>query len=103
MYEHLVTFKFKEDISEEKKKELLDLLHGFKGVIPGMVDMSAGFNETKETENIHGYSLGLRVTFEDQLSLDQYGPHPAHQQFVQALDGLIDNVIGVDYPIRNSL
>lgn len=99
MFEHLVIFKFNSAITKEHEQALLDKLLTFKQTIPGIIDLSAGLNVTEETDNIHGYSLGLRVTFESQEALRQYGPHPAHQDFVNALDGLLDNVVVVDYPI----
>ncbi|WP_029192823.1 Dabb family protein [Paenibacillus harenae] len=98
MYEHLVVFKFNTSITPAKQQELLDQLLAFRGRIPGIADLSAGINVTEETDNIHGYTLGLRVTFEDQASLSAYGPHPVHQQFVKSLDGLLENVVVVDYP-----
>jgi len=98
MYEHLVVFKFNTNITPAKQQELLDQLLAFRGRIPGILDISAGLNETEEVENIHGYSLGLRVTFEDLASLRSYGPHPLHQEFVKSLDGILENVIVVDYP-----
>ena len=97
MFEHLVLFKFKAALSPQKENELLQALHAFKEVIPGIISLSAGMNVTEEVANIHGYSLGLRVTFADQEALRLYGPHPAHQNFVQKLDGLVENVIVVDY------
>lgn len=100
MFEHLVVFKFKESISQDAEKNLLRMLLDFKGKkIPGIVDLSAGLNVTGEVENRHGYSLGLRVTFENMEALQEYGPHPVHQEFVSALDGLLDNVVVVDYPM----
>lgn len=99
MFEHLVSFKFKKHLQPQQEKELLDALHAFRNVIPGIVELSAGVNMTEEVENIHGYTLGLRVTFQDQESLRQYGPHPVHQQFVRMLDGILDSVVVVDYPI----
>ncbi|MBC8081536.1 MAG: Dabb family protein [Gorillibacterium sp.] len=99
MYEHLVLFKFKSALSPEKENELLHLLHAFKEVIPGIVSLTAGINTTEEVDHSQGYSLGLRVTFEDQEALRQYGPHPVHQDFVKLLDGLVENVIVVDYSI----
>lgn len=98
MYEHLVVFKFNTNITPAKQQELLDQLLAFRGRIPGILDISAGLNETEEVENIHGYSLGLRVTFEDLASLRSYGPHPVHQEFMKSLDGILENVIVVDYP-----
>ncbi|MFC5652948.1 Dabb family protein [Paenibacillus solisilvae] len=102
MFEHLVIFKFNSSMTKEHEQLLLGKLLAFKQTIPGIIDMSAGLNVTEETDNIHGYSLGLRVTFESQEALRQYGPHPAHQDFVKALDGLLDNVVVVDYPIANA-
>lgn len=98
MYEHLVVFKFKTIVTPRKQQELLDQLLAFRDRIPGILDISAGINVTEETENIHGYTLGLRVSFADLVSLRSYGPHPVHQEFVESLDGLLENVIVVDYP-----
>lgn len=98
MYEHLVIFKFNAGVSEEKQQELVNQLLAFRGQIPGICEISAGLNVTEETENIKGFTLGLRVTFEDLDSLRNYGPHPVHQAFVKALDGILADVIVVDYP-----
>jgi hypothetical protein len=99
MYEHMVTFKFNQTLNPQIEKQLLDTLMSFKGSIPGIVELTAGVNVTDETANIHGYTLGLRVTFKDKEALNQYGPHPVHQQFVKLLDGIMDSVIVMDYPI----
>lgn len=98
MYEHLVVFKFNTGITPPKQQELLSQLHRFQDRIPGILDISAGINVTEEKENAHGYTLGLRVTFDSLESLRSYGPHPVHQEFVKSLDGLLENVIVVDYP-----
>jgi hypothetical protein len=100
MFEHLVSFKFKEKLDPQKEMELIESLLSFKNQIPGIIELTAGVNETEEIDNVQGYTLGLRVTFEDRESLRQYGPHPLHQQFVKSLDGIIENVIVIDYPIK---
>ncbi|KKI89879.1 stress protein [Bacillus sp. SA1-12] len=99
MYEHIVTFKFNENITPEIEQELLKQLKDFKGKIPGILELTAGINMTEETEQIQGYTLGLRVTFESKQALNDYLPHPVHQAFVSSLSGIIDNVIVVDYEI----
>lgn len=99
MYEHLVIFKFNEHINPAQQQQLLDQLLAFRHQIPGITDMSAGINVTEEIANIRGYTLGLRVTFENLEALRAYGPHPVHQAFVKSLDGMLDNVIVVDYSI----
>lgn len=98
MYEHLVVFKFNTSITPPEQQELLGQLLRFQDRIPGILDISAGINVTEEKENVHGYTLGLRVTFDSLESLRSYGPHPVHQEFVKSLDGLLENVIVVDYP-----
>jgi hypothetical protein len=99
MYEHLVVFKFNSSYDPQTEELLVQTLKGLKDQIPGITGLTAGVNVTEETENVHGYTLGLRVTFADQEALRQYGPHPAHQAFVAMLEGIIDNVVVVDYPI----
>lgn len=100
MYEHMVFFKLNENITPQKERDLLDQLMKFKEKIPGIVELTAGTNITEEEENKHEYSLGLRITFESKKALDEYGPHPVHQEFVSALIGVCDNVVVVDYPIK---
>jgi hypothetical protein len=99
MYEHIVLFKFTKNITPEKEQDLLGQLKEFKGNIPGIVELTAGVNVTEEVENQHGYTLGLRVTFKDKRDLDNYLPHPTHQEFVSSLNGIIDQVVVADYQI----
>lgn len=99
MYEHLVSFKLNDKITTVKQQELVVQLLALQEQIPGIVDLTAGINVTEETDHIQGFTLGLRVTFEDQEALRAYGPHPAHQAFVTSLNEWVENVIVVDYPI----
>ncbi|WP_458122934.1 Dabb family protein [Paenibacillus sp. Z3-2] len=99
MVEHLVVFKFNNKITLAKQQELVAQLLALQEQIPGIVSLTAGINTTEETDRIQGYTIGLRVTFEDQEALRAYGPHPAHQAFVASLDGWVEDVIVVDYAI----
>ncbi|MFC4778243.1 Dabb family protein [Paenibacillus sp. GCM10023252] len=99
MIEHIVVFRFIEGVSQEQQQELVDKLLDFRGQIPGIVQLSAGVNVTEETANHQGFSIGLRVTFENAEALRSYGPHPLHQAFVASLGGLLEQVIVVDYPM----
>ncbi|WP_091011928.1 MULTISPECIES: Dabb family protein [Paenibacillus] len=99
MFEHLVVFKFNDKTTLAKQQELVDQLLALQEQIPGIVGLTAGINVTEETDRIQGYTIGLRVTFEDQEALRAYGPHPAHQAFVASLDGWVEDVIVVDYAI----
>lgn len=66
MYEHMVLLKFKPDVSIEEQEDAVRRAHNLKGEIPGIVDLSAGINVTEEIERIQGFTLGIRVTFENQ-------------------------------------
>ncbi|WP_342551505.1 Dabb family protein [Paenibacillus sp. FSL R7-0652] len=99
MFEHLVIFKFNDKITPAKQQEFVSQLLALQGQIPGIVELTAGVNVTEETDRIQGFTLGLRVTFEDREALRAYGPHPAHQAFVSSLDGWIENVIVTDYEV----
>nr|WP_275445968.1 Dabb family protein [Paenibacillus sp. ACRSA] len=95
----MVIFKFNDQTTLAKQQEFVDHLLALKERIPGIVELTAGINQTEETDRIQGYTIGLRVTFEDQQALRAYGPHPDHQAFVASLNGWIENVIVSDYPL----
>ncbi|WJM06144.1 Dabb family protein [Paenibacillus sp. PK1-4R] len=99
MFEHLVVFKLNDKTTLAKQQEWVAQLLALQEQIPGIVTLTAGINTTEETDRIQGYTIGLRVTFEDQDALRAYGPHPAHQAFVASLDGWVEDVIVVDYAI----
>ncbi|WP_309571785.1 Dabb family protein [Deinococcus sp.] len=98
-HEHIVVFRFNRPVPASMTDGFLAALRAFPGQIPGILDLSAGLNDTEESENAHGYSLGLRITFESLAALQTYRPHPLHQAFVASLNGLVDHVIVMDYPI----
>jgi hypothetical protein len=99
MIEHIVLFQLNDTVTTEMEQDLVKKLLDFNGKIPGIVEITAGVNATEEIDRQQGYRIGLRVTFEDQEALRQYGPHPLHQAFVQSLNGIVKNVIVADYPI----
>lgn len=99
MYDHLVFFKFNDSLTPVREKELIEELKAFKEIIPGIVELTVGINVTEEKEKVQGYTLGLRVTFKDKDALDKYGPNTAHQKFVKSLEGIIEDIIVVDYPL----
>ncbi|MFM9278532.1 Dabb family protein [Paenibacillus jiagnxiensis] len=101
MYEHIVLLKFKEHNGTVLDHEdALKTVNSFKASIPGIVDLSAGINVSEETENTHGYSLAIRVTFEDQQACRDYGQHPLHLQLLQNIGPWVDGVVVADYPFN---
>ncbi|OQR53292.1 Dabb family protein [Bacillus sp. CDB3] len=102
-YEHLVFLKLNENSTPEKEKELLQILQSLKKDIPGIEELTVGLNVTEETDQIQGYRLGLRVTFDSKESLQKYQNHPAHVEFKNKVKNLVTgngNVLVIDYPIK---
>jgi hypothetical protein len=99
MVEHLVAFKFNRILETGEEQSILEQIRGLKDQIPGIVELSAGRNETEELENIHGFTLGLRVLFTGKEALRNYGPHPAHQALVGRIVGMLGQVVVVDFPV----
>jgi hypothetical protein len=97
MVEHIVLLKLSPETTIEQKEELIRRTLLLKNVIPGIVDIQQGMNFSMRSQ---GYEIGLTVRFIDRASLDNYGPHPAHQEIVAYLKeiGLADSII-VDFDI----
>jgi hypothetical protein len=97
MIKHIVLFKFKESTTKEQKEEVLFRLRSLKEEITGIIDIQAGINISKKNQ---GYEIGLTVLFEDRNALENYGPHPKHQEVVSHLEeiGLLDIII-LDFPV----
>jgi hypothetical protein len=45
------------------------------------------------------YALGIRVTFRNQQACRDYMNHLLHQELLQNVEPLADNVVVVNYPI----
>ncbi|MGC5772623.1 Dabb family protein [Paenibacillus pabuli] len=98
MFEHIVLLKFKTDISIAEQEEAVMRAHDFKGKIPGIVDLSAGINVTEEIEHTQGFTLGIRVTFENQQACRDYIEHPLHQNLLQFIGPFVEEIVVIDYP-----
>jgi hypothetical protein len=98
MVEHIVLIKFSPKTTNEQKEELINRTLQLKNMIPGILDIQQGLNFSNRSE---GYEVGLTVRFKDRASLENYGPHPAHQEIVSYLKeiGLEDSII-VDFDIK---
>lgn len=98
MIEHIVLLKFSTKTTMEQKEELIRRTLVLKKVIPGIIDIQQGFNFSNRSQ---GYEIGLTVRFEDRSSLENYGPHPAHQEIVAYLKeiGMVDSII-VDFDLH---
>ncbi|MDR9853658.1 Dabb family protein [Paenibacillus sp. VCA1] len=99
MFEHIVFLKFKPDVSNTEKENAVKRAQDFKGNIPGIIDLSAGINVTEEIEHMQGFTLGIRVTFEDQQACREYIQHPLHQALLQSIGPFVEGIVVMDYPV----
>ncbi|QRG66658.1 Dabb family protein [Brevibacillus choshinensis] len=98
MFEHVVLLKFKPNVVIAEQEDTVKRVYDFKGKIPGIVDLSAGINITEEVEHTQGYTLGIRVTFENQQACRDYIQHPLHQNLLQSIGSFVEGIVVMDYP-----
>ena len=97
MIEHIVLLKLKPYTTDQQLQDLTDALMGMKQQISGIVDITAGINNSPEGKS-HGFSYGFIVRFVDQVARDNYLPHPKHIEVAtQSLRSLVDDVLVFDY------
>lgn len=97
MVEHVVLFQSTEEATPEQRDAMIAAVKKLKDQIPGIVDLSVGYNFS---ERAQGFDIGVVVRFVDRAALDVYIPHPAHRACVeQFLQPIRKNTIVVDYEI----
>jgi len=92
---HIFAFRFKPDVTEERKKYIVEEIRGLQGHIPGLLETWVGLNVSARGA---GYELGGAMKFADKGSFDAYGPHPVHQKLLSWLMPLIEP-IEVDFSL----
>ena len=97
MIEHLVLFKLKAGTTPTQIETLTAALLQMGDQIPGILDISAGVNNSPEGKN-QGFDFGLLVQFEDAAARDGYLPHPVHRQVgADHIRPLVDDVLVLDF------
>jgi hypothetical protein len=96
--EHIVLIKFTPETTDVEKQEVIRKTYALKEVIPGIVDLQQGMNFSERSK---GYEVGLTVRFEDREALENYGPHPRHQEIVNYLQEIgVEDLLIVDFEIK---
>ena len=97
MIEHIVLLKLKDGVTKEQTQAIADGLDKLKQVIPGMLSVSAGYNNSPEGKS-EGFSYGFIVKFRDAAARDVYLPHPEHKNLAKTyIRPIADNVLVFDY------
>ncbi|QDU95526.1 Dabb family protein [Lignipirellula cremea] len=93
---HVVLFKFKDSVSAEEVKEVVDAF----AALPGKIDTITAFEwgtDVSVENKAAGFTHAFVVSFRDAAGRDAYLPHPAHQEFVKLVGPRLDNVLVFDF------
>jgi hypothetical protein len=92
--EHMVWFRFREDVPVARREALAAELRALMGVVPQVSRIEAGMNFT---DRARGCQLGLLVTLESKAALDSYQVHPAHVMVAKQLRAECDEILAFDF------
>ncbi len=94
MLTHIVIWKYKAEVSEERRREHVARLRALEGVIPEIQSFAVG------TDMLHlprSYDTGLVAVFQDRAGLDAYTVHPEHVKVVDIGREISEHVASVDF------
>jgi len=94
MYIHMFAFRFKPEVNQVKKHEIVVAIRALQHDIAEVLEMHVGLNESPRGQ---GYELGGVMKFADSATCQRYNAHPVHQKLLGWLLPLVDP-IEVDFP-----
>lgn len=94
MLTHIVAWKYKGEISEEKRREHRAKLASLKNIIAEVVDLKVGADVLNLPRS---YDTGLVATFKNTADLDVYTVHPIHQEVANLGKQIAAHVVSVDF------
>lgn len=94
MIRHIVFFKFRPGVADERKKELaLDLIN-LKREIDLVRDVEVASDVGRKPNS---YDLVLNSLFDSMEDVERYSVHPAHVKVVEKIKELCESTAKVDY------
>lgn len=94
MLVHVVLFRFKSDVAEATREEILAAARDVLPKIPGVSHLLVGKSIKKDAEFDHALSM----YFEDEAALIAYRDHPGHVRFRdETFFPFLDDKMGLDY------
>lgn len=96
MIVHIVAWKYREETSQETRREHIAKLKALPGVIPDILSFEIGGDILKLERS---YDTGLVARFSDLGALEAYTNHPEHQKVASLGKLIAENVISVDFPV----
>ncbi len=100
--EHVVVCWLKTPGDAAARQRIIDESRAFVGVIPGLLDVSAGMSlpSTRPTVD-SSFDVAVVMTFADEASLRAYDAHPRHKKAVdEVLRPLVARLVIYDFRDR---
>ncbi len=94
MLTHIVIWKYRPEVGEERRREHLEMLRRLPGVIPEVLSLAVGFDVLKLPRSYH---TGLVATFRDRAGLEAYTVHPDHVAVADFGRSISEHVASVDF------
>jgi hypothetical protein len=93
MLTHIVSFKYRGDVSEEVRRDHRERLATLR-TLDGVLDLKVGADVVRSARS---FDTGLVVTFENRAGLDRYAVDPRHVPVAQFGASLCDQIVAVDF------
>ncbi|MDP9729631.1 Dabb family protein [Alicyclobacillus tolerans] len=101
MIQHMVMFQFRETLNDETWSMVEQGASKLSKEIPGILGMQMGRDFSGRGR---GFNVGLTVQFVNREALAAYGPHPAHQSYVEHLRQLgMEDLIVIDFETEGNV
>jgi hypothetical protein len=94
MITHIVLFRWKPQVPEEKIGQIIFELRQLPEQIPFIKALTVGQNFSPFSD---GYTHALVVTLPDKKSLRDYRNHPLHAAIAESIAVLEEKSIGIDF------
>jgi hypothetical protein len=94
MITHIVCWKYKPEIPNERRAEHIRLLRALPSLIPDIESFSVG------ADILHlerSFDTGLVAVYRDLAALDAYTVHPEHQKVAAIGKEIAERVVSVDF------
>ena len=94
MLTHIVVWKYKPEVSAERRREHVERLRRLAGVIPEIQSFAVGVDILGLPRSYH---TGLVATFRDRGGLEAYAVHPEHVAVAGMGRAISEHVASVDF------
>ena len=96
MLTHIVCWKYKDETTEEQRRDHIAKLRSLPNVIGNIENFEVG------ADILHlerSFDTGLVAKFADRAALDAYTDHPEHQKIVALGKQLAQKAVSVDFEV----